>query len=291
VNELIVVGFDASPESRAAGDWAAREALRRGWRLEVLHVREPGVPDGDEEARRRGAHLLTQEGASLRTLAPGTRIEATQLPGPPAAVLEAAGEHAGMLVLGSRHLGRLRGFLTGSVSREVLGRAACPVVLVRAAAGAEGGRTADDSPYREVVLGLDVRFPYDEVLDFAFRAAAARGALLRAVHAWAPPTGPEYAALTAIGVLDGQSATAEEQAMEAVLAPWRDRYPQVRLAVTLQGGHAGPVLLAAADRAGLVVVGRRARRAAFGVRLGSVAHTVVHHAACAVAVVPYDTGE
>jgi len=55
----------------------------------------------------------------------------------------------------------------------------------------------------------------------------------------------------------------------------------------IEMGSAGQVLLAAAGTAQLVVVGRRARRTAVGARIGSVAHGVLHHAPCPVAVVPH----
>lgn len=57
----------------------------------------------------------------------------------------------------------------------VLARAKHPVVLVRSAAEGDGG---------EVVVGLqDLGAAADPLLEFAFRAAAARGTVLRAVHA------------------------------------------------------------------------------------------------------------
>ncbi|MFD0069820.1 universal stress protein, partial [Streptomyces sp. NPDC127574] len=37
----------------------------------------------------------------------------------------------------------------------------------------------------------------------------------------------------------------------------------------------------------LMVVGRRVERSAVGGRIGSVAHAVMHHAPCPVAVVPH----
>jgi nucleotide-binding universal stress UspA family protein len=39
--------------------------------------------------------------------------------------------------------------------------------------------------------------------------------------------------------------------------------------------------------AALIVVGRRERETRFGTCLGSVAHAVLHHADCSVAVVPH----
>ncbi|KES04316.1 hypothetical protein BU52_26260 [Streptomyces toyocaensis] len=44
MSRTVTVGFDGSPESRAAAEWAAREAGLRGSRLLLVHVREP-VPE------------------------------------------------------------------------------------------------------------------------------------------------------------------------------------------------------------------------------------------------------
>jgi nucleotide-binding universal stress UspA family protein len=51
-------------------------------------------------------------------------------------------------------------------------------------------------------------------------------------------------------------------------------------------GSARKVLLEASHGADLLVVGARRRPGHFGLQLGLVAHTVLHHAACPVAVVP-----
>lgn len=40
----VIVGLDGSPESRAAAEWAAREAKLRGLPLKLVHVWEP-VPE------------------------------------------------------------------------------------------------------------------------------------------------------------------------------------------------------------------------------------------------------
>ncbi|MFF2145801.1 universal stress protein [Kitasatospora sp. NPDC058190] len=42
----------------------------------------------------------------------------------------------------------------------------------------------------EVVVGVDTRGPSPEVVEFAFREAARRGAVLRTVHGWEPPAAP-----------------------------------------------------------------------------------------------------
>ena len=54
MSPTITVGLDGSPESRAAAEWAAREARLRGLPLRVLHVREP-----EPEARACRASTAT----------------------------------------------------------------------------------------------------------------------------------------------------------------------------------------------------------------------------------------
>ncbi|WP_198939778.1 universal stress protein [Streptomyces sp. MJM1172] len=38
MKRTLVVGVDGSPESRAAADWAAREAVRRDLHVHVVHA-------------------------------------------------------------------------------------------------------------------------------------------------------------------------------------------------------------------------------------------------------------
>ncbi|MDF3142987.1 universal stress protein, partial [Streptomyces sp. T21Q-yed] len=52
-------------------------------------------------------------------------------------------------------------------------------------------------------------------------------------------------------------------------------------------GHARRVLVDASHEADLLVVGARRREGHFGLQLGRVAHAVLHHSACPVAVVPH----
>jgi nucleotide-binding universal stress UspA family protein len=127
-----------------------------------------------------------------------------------------------------------------------------------------------------------------EVLRFAFETAAARGAAVRAVRAWTLPPVFAYSP-GSLKLLDeaGGLAPYETKALAAALRPWRERFPDVPVVEHVEMGSAGQVLLAATERAQLVVVGRRARRAAVGARIGSVAHGVLHHAGCPVVVVPH----
>ncbi|MFD4788973.1 universal stress protein [Streptomyces sp. NPDC058459] len=160
---------------------------------------------------------------------------------------EAAGT-SGPPALGSRGLGGLHGFLVGSVGLAVVGHAGCPVALVRAGERAADEHLADPAgipsattPSRPVVLGLDITAPDASLPDFAFGAAALRGAPLRVVYAWVPLPPPPY------GIPD--------YTFEAETPPGGRRGAR-----TAERLHAGQGAGALAD----VVPGRRRRRGGRG---------------------------
>ncbi|MFE6867541.1 universal stress protein [Kitasatospora sp. NPDC057692] len=269
--DRIIAGFDGSEPGRAAAHWAAREAVRQGLALEVLLA-------GSREPDR----TPTAEANALRVLFPGLDVRVARAPDDPVAALAAASERAVLLVLGSRGLGSLRGFLTGSVSQRVLGAAHCPVVLVRAAAG---GDARAEGP-RGVTAGVDLAHPCDPVLDLAFRTAARRGDPLTVVHAWGPPAGNEYLHFGAVGGLEHQLAADARRALDTALAPWLERHPELPVSTEVLMGHAGITLVDAAAGTGLLVIGARRHHRPMGAHLGPVAHAVIHHATCPLAVVP-----
>lgn len=286
----IVVGYDSSQESQAAANWAAWEAARRGTPVELLHAWSEPISRADSDEQRRMDRLMTAREAELRALHPEIEVTGVQIPRAPVAALEAATERATMLVLGSRGLSTLRGFVVGSVSQDVLGRGVCPMVLVRAVEpqvtrtpgmGARQGGTSG----RDVVVGLNVRHPLEAVLGFGFEAADLREAPLHVIHAWGLPPGGEYMAYGTIGAFNEDVAAKEGQRLEAALEPWRHRYPQVSLRTTLAHGNAAVRLIDAGADAQLVVVGRHHRRVPVG-RLGPVTHAAIHHIGCPVAIVP-----
>ncbi|MEU3557519.1 universal stress protein [Streptomyces fragilis] len=298
----IAAGVDGTPESLAALEWAAVEAGRRGAELRVAHVWEPRRVSGAEE--RSGSsdeqERWVRQGVedSVRGLAerhPGLTVSTHIGRGEaPEGLLEAS-DGAGMLVLGSRGRGLLLGFLLGSVGRQVIAEAGLPVVLVRAdVKGDEGERGGEvgTGAAGEIVVGQHGE-PEDsaETLRFAFETAAACGAPVRAVRAWALPPVFAYSP-GSLRLLDeaGGPVPFERKALSTALAPWRERFPDVPVTEHVEMGSAGEVLLSASAGARLTVVGRRAHRAAVGSRLGSVADAVIHHAPCPVAVVPPGPG-
>ncbi|MEV6211546.1 universal stress protein [Kitasatospora sp. NPDC051914] len=295
MNGPIVVGYDGSAESIAALRWATAEAGRSGLPLELVqawpwpkhHVL--GGEDADHWVRQQLAEQESAVRAEAGDVAVGSRL----VPDRPATVLTAAAEKASVLVLGSRGLSTLRGFLVGSVSQEVLAHAACPVVLVRTA-GASPEAAADPaggsagSGRRAVALALDLRHSCAEVISFAFRAAQQREAPLRVLHAAGPPAGSEYMAFDAIAAISADLSSAEETALAEAIEPWRARYPDVEVtASVVPGSAAHAVVEAVSGDVDLLVVGRHDRRVTLGAHIGPVAHAAIHHVTCPVAVVPY----
>ncbi|MEU0163727.1 universal stress protein [Streptomyces sp. NPDC006261] len=125
-------------------------------------------------------------------------------------------------------------------------------------------------------------------MEFAFSAAAERGAILRAVHAWSVPTALAWSpgSLYQVDEANGLEQINREVLTET-LKPWRGKYPQVEVVEHFEIGSASEVLLSDSVGAGLVVVGRRSHEAGLR-RIGPVTHAVLHHATAPVAVVPHD---
>ncbi|QYX75279.1 universal stress protein [Streptomyces akebiae] len=286
MSRVVAVGLDGSSESRAAADWAAREARMYSVALRVVHADDlpphAYVPFAGEQiaplGADRSAALLRESVARLAHRHPGLPIEGERLPGHPASALVAVAEGSELLALGSRGLGRAAGFLLGSVAAAVVARAGRPVVLVRAEAASEYRTDASGTAttaYRDVVLGLDLGDPDDTVIAFAFDAAARRATGLRVVHGRGTPR-------------PGDSGTAGgEQEPSALLAPWRDKFPGVEVTEEAVVGRAGARLVDASLDASLVVVGRRVRRAPLAPHVGPVTYAVVRRSVAPVAVVPH----
>ncbi|QKV97114.1 universal stress protein [Streptomyces sp. NA02950] len=297
----ITVGLDGSPESRAAAEWAAREATLRGLPVKLVQVWEP-VPEPMAQAPLLGAEThqhwtdrVPRESAEgLRLRHPGAEVTTEQLTGRPAEALVNAAKDAEMLVLGSRGLGGIGGFLVGSVGLAVVAHTERPVVLVRAGEQAVDEHEMDPAgipsaatAFRPVVLGLDIVSPNETLVGFAFEAAARRSVPLRVVHAWNPP--PSYAYGMALEPAVGREmAKSDAVVLSEVLRPWRRKYPDVEVVQQSDYGSPSLLLIDASREASLVVVGRRVRRSALGAHIGTVTHAVLHHSTAPVAVVAHD---
>ncbi|MEU6080003.1 universal stress protein [Streptomyces sp. NPDC047108] len=287
----IAVGVDGSLESLAAADWAAQEALLRNTSLRLVQAWEwkvhPGALAPSNDTQRDWATRLLHEAEErIKSLHPELAVTTELASGTPVAALLAASADAALLVLGSRGLGGIVGFLLGSTGLETLAEATRPVVLVRP--GEQGQSEPERSPTsgREVVLGLDLHRPSDDVIAFAFEAADRRQAPLRVAYAWEVPPVHRYASGPGHDTTPRQEDE-EREALTEALRPWRSKFPDIDVGEAPVCGRAGHHLVEAAARAGLLVIGRRAQNPGHGTHLGPVAHAVIHHARCPVAVIPH----
>ncbi|MFI7382666.1 universal stress protein [Streptomyces sp. NPDC049813] len=282
---VLTVGTDGSPESMNAADWAAREALRRGLPLRLLHAdsgERPAPPPPDVDLP--GSGLLDRVARQLSYTHPALQVLARCSPASPVGALLTAAADSETLVLGSRGFSGYSGFLVGSVALAVTARADRPVVLVRAGGLPRDERAPGAPDFLPVVVGLDVTGPSDEVLSYAFEAAALRGAALHALHAWTLPLLRSDALVAAAPPGDAaRRETLRRRALTDALQVWRAKYPEVPVVPRLVYGQPGHHLLKASTSAALTVIGRGMDRD----RLGCTAHSVVHHVTSPVAVVPH----
>lgn len=133
----VLVGIDGSARSLAALRWAAAEARARDTDLDVVHawrlpmLAAPPVLSvlPDYSTLEEAGHATLDTALADPALA-GMRVHPHLTHESPARALIGLATEAGLVVVGSRGLGRVTGALLGSVSRQLLHHAPCPVVVI-----------------------------------------------------------------------------------------------------------------------------------------------------------------
>ncbi|WP_327714351.1 universal stress protein [Streptomyces sp. NBC_00490] len=284
----LVVGVDGSEPSLAAVDWAVDEAARLGLPLRLVSASKweryegPALP-GDLE--RSSGRVLMENilGAAMeRARRRNPEVQATgEVLGDEAVdALLREGHNASLLVTGSRGRGEVTGLLLGSVSLAVAARAHCPVVVVR---GDKAGLTGS---HERILLGVGDHATGDEAVRFAFREAEARACALDVVRAWRCPAHETADHPLLAGEPAHQHEEEASAVLDALLAHAVDEHPDVLVRRATAEGPARKVLLQRSAAADLVIIGARRRHGHYGLQLGPVGHTLLHHAECPVAVAP-----
>jgi nucleotide-binding universal stress UspA family protein len=137
-NGRIVVGYDASPSSADALEWAAHQAHLTGSTVEVVMtwqwpptlgwsvpVPDDFDPEGDVQ------RSLDSAIETVRDRYPSVPFDTRVTNGHPAPVLVDASKGAALLVVGCRGHGEFAGMLLGSVSEYCATKAHCPVLVHR----------------------------------------------------------------------------------------------------------------------------------------------------------------
>lgn len=135
---IILVGVDASDESRDALRWAAHYAALVGDRLEVVHAwntrqelvwvpEVPPPPAPIDVARNRLTEMVDDVLGADSSVAKSVDV----VEGHASKVLVERSRHAELLVVGSRGHGGFDGMTLGSVSGRCAEHAHCSVMIVR----------------------------------------------------------------------------------------------------------------------------------------------------------------
>jgi nucleotide-binding universal stress UspA family protein len=135
----IVVGVDGSEGAAIALEFAMKEAALRGSKLRLVSAWEipasvlASVVAGKEfyEEFRETAIKVARDAAELvAEQEPGVEHEEIVVEGQAAKVLLEHSEDAELMVVGRRGHGSFREMLLGSISRQVVVHAKCPLVIV-----------------------------------------------------------------------------------------------------------------------------------------------------------------
>lgn len=286
----IVVGVDASEESREALHWARSQA-GDGDRIIVVHAWDIPLVAGYEMAIAIDPREIEQ-GASafLDRLVDDIgdpRLEAHLAQGHPGrSLVEVAdgddiadGDEASMIVVGHRGSGKASVIL-GSTANYVMHHTERPVVVIRGdysgaprlvAVGVDDHRLDDDGENPSVRA---MRFVY-----------GLRGVEeVAAIHAWFSPG-------VAAGLYAGAGADMEEMDAEAlasvnhVLELAGPAPEGLKVRPVAERGTAGFALVEASREADLVVLGSRGRGGFIGLLLGSTSLEVAAHSHSPVAII------
>ncbi|HEY4991723.1 MAG TPA: universal stress protein [Nakamurella sp.] len=276
----VVAGLDGSTAARAAADWAAQDAWRRGATLRLVHVAQPTLGGGypaptltpakaPDAILRWARRMLADVAAELTAVRPGLVVQTRTRQGMPGSVLVKESRQAVLTVVGSHGREYLADALCGSVATRLAGHGHGCVVIVPSMSARSRDTAADR--VGPVVVGVDGSAQAEAAIGFAFDEAAMRGASLVAVNAW-----------------NGKAADVEERRVLAEqLAGWAKKYPKVTASEVLVRGRPAPAVLhyVADAEPQLLVVGSRGRGGFARLVLGSTGMAVVRRAACPVAVV------
>ena len=283
----VLIGVDGSDRSEDAVAFGRALALAAGAPviLSAAHQTEPRQPrlDGHlshpglrEEAEsmlaRFALMLLDVEDVERRPLADHS----------PARALKEAAEQAGagIIVVGSSHVGRLGRVLPGSTAERLLHGAPCPVAVVPVGFGARG------LPEHPVIgCGYESSDEGAAALGAAEELALALGGSLQVTHVVEPPS---YLYDSGEMPLNMPELDARMRADAERVLTERVGHLSARLQVegTVQVGRPADRLIASTETLDVMVVGSRGYGPLKAVLLGGVSGQLIRSAACPVIVVP-----
>lgn len=271
---VVAVGPDGSTP---AVHFAAREAVRRGRGLHLVHATGPVTADARTSRRRAedATRLLALVAADAeRLVVSGSPVTSAVVEGAPAPAIEGVAAHAPLLVMGRRSAAPHAHPQLRSASDGIAAHVRAPVAAVP---------DSWDGPPSEslVVVGIDPAQPSTDALAQGFAAARQRQARLVVLAAWWRPVGADRH--TTLGLLDetvGSELLVGQ--LESDLAPYRAWYGDVAAEIVVSHAVATEALVSISDDADLLVLGRHEPWLPSGSCVGPVARAVLLAASCPV---------
>lgn len=286
----VLLGSDGSPSAKAA--FAAAAAFP--W---PPSTRASGVVALGASSRASGSRVLNAAIVhALHAEAEGLRrklaehwpdADVAEVHDRPAAAIlgEAKRIRADAVVLGWRGHGTFRRMIAGSVSRQVLAAAPCPVLVVRAAPVRQ----------RRFVIGYDASPASRRAVGFVAGLRPAAGSLVVLVSVLEPmampptsriPRGIRETVRSEMARIDRRRLLQSRRSLDAAAAVLRERGWKVRTQVMLGAPLASLLDAASGARADVLVLGARATSGLARVLLGSVAAGALDRSAVPVLIVP-----
>jgi nucleotide-binding universal stress UspA family protein len=286
----IVVGVDGSTGAREALRWAAAEAQRRNLRLLIAYSgdAEPKPGSDVEEPGLVGRSVLTDSVALVFEDGFDCEIRTMSRCQPAVPFLLDLGEQADLVVVGAHGSASDAGGSLGSVAYRVAAHASCPVAVIGQGpqvADAATGVGVDSRQRCQLSVGVTASPHGLPALEVAFAEAALRNVTLNAVHSWAEFDRTEIAGTSGLYLGAAEFRRRQETRLGSLLAPLRERYPEVPVRLTLTDAPVWVSLAEASAESSLLVLGCRHRNSHLASRLGPTTTRLIHVAKCPVVVV------
>lgn len=277
---LAVVGVDGSDDALRAVRFAANAALISGGELMLVNAVDDtlmagawGVVYDPEVLQSAGVAANEQaKGIALELGLEPHRIKTEVVMGSPGGVMARLSEVADLVVVGRRAASGLERMFVGSTSVAVVANAACPVVLISAAAhpdrvGSKG----------LVGVGLQSSPGSEHTLKAGFSQARLLGAKLEIVHVVQPPVGL-FARRLSPSELDEQIRFATG-GIEAIARDTAKDYPDVDYTVNVVAGTPINELVSRSNNYDMLVLGV-GQPTIPGFGLGGLMRGLMAHAEC-----------